>query len=70
MHLGLDPAKPMFVFANDEHKLGRDDADFVDVVHTDSFARGVLSASGHLDHYMNGGIEQPGCSQSFRQNQS
>lgn len=36
--------------------VGPDDADFVQVVHTDAFARGILSASGHIDFYMNGGI--------------
>lgn len=46
---GLDPAKPMFVFADNEHRIGPDDAYFVDIVHTDVFARGVLSASGHKD---------------------
>ncbi|XP_055300075.1 endothelial lipase-like isoform X2 [Sitodiplosis mosellana] len=66
----LDPAKPMFIFADAEHRVGPDDADFVQVVHTDAFARGVLSASGHVDFYMNGGIEQPGCSTAAQQNQS
>lgn len=64
---GLDPAKPMFVFASKEHRLGPDDADFVDVIHTDSFARGVLQASGHADFYANGAIEQPGCNPSRNQ---
>lgn len=40
--------------------IGPDDADYVQVVHTDAFARGILQASGHQDFYMNGGIEQPG----------
>lgn len=38
------------------HSKGPDDADYVQVVHTDGFARGVLAASGHQDFYMNGGI--------------
>lgn len=33
-------------------KKGPDDADYVQVVHTDGFARGVLAASGHQDFYM------------------
>lgn len=49
-----------FVFADNEHRIGPDDAYFVDIVHTDVFARGVLGASGHKDFYMNGGIEQVG----------
>lgn len=59
---GLDPAKPLFTFAPSEHKLSKDKADFVDVIHTDILARGVLRSAGHTDFYVNGGIEQPGCS--------
>lgn len=54
--------------SNENSFKGPDDADYVQVVHTDSFARGVLSASGHQDFYMNGGIEQPGC--NAQRNQS
>lgn len=67
MCTGLDPAKPMFITATPEHRLGKDDAEFVDVVHTDSFARGVLAECGHLDHYMNGGVQQPGCNATKEQ---
>lgn len=65
---GLDPAKPLFIFANEEHKLTKMDADFVDVIHTDVLARGVLRTAGHSDFYVNGGIEQPGC--AFQTNTS
>lgn len=58
----------MFIFASGDHKLGKDDAYFVDVVHTDILGRGVLVPTGHLDFYMNGGIEQPGC--AFQTNTS
>lgn len=58
---GLDPAKPLFIFADKEHKLGKDDAEFVDIIHTDILQRGILLPSGHADFYVNGGIEQPGC---------
>lgn len=59
--LGLDPAKPLFIFANSTCKLGKDDAEFVDVIHTDVLQRGVLAPAGHADFYPNGGIDQPGC---------
>ncbi|KFB48158.1 AGAP007991-PA-like protein [Anopheles sinensis] len=58
---GLDPAKPLFVFAPNEHKLDQMDAEFVQVIHTDVFQRGILHPSGHTDFYVNGGVEQPGC---------
>lgn len=51
----------MFITASKEHKLGPDDAEFVDVIHTDCLARGILAASGHADFYANGGLYQPGC---------
>lgn len=72
---GLDPAKPLFTFAPAEYKLTKDKAVFVDVIHTDILARGVLRTAGHSDFYVNGGIEQPGCSlqtntSKFRRSQS
>ncbi|XP_058446333.1 pancreatic lipase-related protein 2-like [Malaya genurostris] len=59
---GLDPAKPMFITAQNEFKLDQSDAEFVQVIHTDVFARGILQPSGHADFYVNGGVLQPGCS--------
>lgn len=58
---GLDPAKPLFVLATDDHRLSKADATFVDVIHTDVLQRGILQPIGHADFYVNGGIEQPGC---------
>ncbi|EAA12397.4 AGAP007991-PA, partial [Anopheles gambiae str. PEST] len=58
---GLDPAKPLFVFASNEYKLDQTDAEFVQVIHTDVFQRGILHPSGHTDFYVNGGVVQPGC---------
>ncbi|XP_043506350.1 pancreatic triacylglycerol lipase [Frieseomelitta varia] len=58
---GLDPAMPLFVTVDNDHKLDASDADFVDVFHTNAFIQGQVATSGHIDFYMNGGINQPGC---------
>ncbi|XP_047366180.1 uncharacterized protein LOC124955601 isoform X2 [Vespa velutina] len=58
---GLDPAMPLFVAVDNDEKLDSDDANFVDVYHTNAFIQGKLEPSGHIDFYMNGGINQPGC---------
>ncbi|XP_055633634.1 lipase member H-A-like [Toxorhynchites rutilus septentrionalis] len=59
---GLDPAKPLFMTAPKAYKLDHSDAEFVQVIHTDVFARGILHPCGHTDFYVNGGADQPGCS--------
>lgn len=58
---GLDPALPLF-YGDRDSKLSADDAEFVDVLHTNAFIQGQASPCGHVDFYMNGGMEQPGCS--------
>ncbi|KAL0132306.1 hypothetical protein PUN28_000234 [Cardiocondyla obscurior] len=58
---GLDPAMPLFVTVNKDEKLDATDAEFVDVLHTNAFIQGKIEASGHIDFYMNGGVNQPGC---------
>lgn len=57
----MDPAKPLFISAKNNRKLSKDDAEFVDIIHTDVLERGILATAGHADFYVNGGIEQPGC---------
>lgn len=58
---GLDPALPGYLFANNDEKLDRSDAEFVDVYHTSAFMQGKAQESGHIDFYFNGGSVQPGC---------
>lgn len=58
---GLDPAMPLFVAVNRHEKLDESDAEFVDVLHTNAFIQGQIEPSGHIDFYMNGGVNQPGC---------
>ncbi|KAH8409486.1 hypothetical protein KR222_006865, partial [Zaprionus bogoriensis] len=58
---GLDPAKPLFILGSDARRLDAGDADFVDVIHTDTLGRGMLRPMGHVDFYPNFGPLQPGC---------
>ncbi|XP_054743563.1 endothelial lipase [Anastrepha obliqua] len=58
---GLDPAKPLFITVGNDRRLSKDDADFVDVIHTDVMGRGLMYPMGHIDFYPNFGYVQPGC---------
>lgn len=63
---GLDPAQPAFELAGTSGRLDEGDADFVDVIHTNSgmLWEGCLSMAfqvGHMDFYPSGGKHQPGC---------
>ncbi|KAH9492576.1 Pancreatic lipase- protein 2 [Bulinus truncatus] len=65
---GLDPAEPSFKQFTTTVKLDKDDALFVDVIHTDgsdfsllSGGYGLMDESGDVDFYVNGGEKQPGC---------
>ncbi|XP_052864484.1 uncharacterized protein LOC128271087 [Anopheles cruzii] len=58
---GLDPALPFFATARPHWKLDQGDADFVDVIHTNAGVYGKIETCGHVDFYMNGGQNQPGC---------
>lgn len=43
-------------------RLDKDDAYFVDVIHTDAGKYGIQSNIGHIDFHVNGGKRiQPGC---------
>lgn len=58
---GLDPAGPCFSNLLPELRLKDSDADFVDVIHTDSGVYGMKDPIGHVDFYVNGGSQQPNC---------
>ncbi|KAG8189509.1 hypothetical protein JTE90_008471 [Oedothorax gibbosus] len=63
---GLDPAGPYFENMPPSVRLDTTDADFVDVIHTDTssskfFPLGMAQAVGHVDFYPNNGGNQPGC---------
>ncbi|XP_003425032.1 pancreatic lipase-related protein 2 [Nasonia vitripennis] len=64
---GLDPARPCFTNVDPSVRLDKDDADFVDIIHTQTGTGGSVDglglkeSIGHMDFYINGGIEQPAC---------
>ena len=58
---GLDPAKPFFENHPPSQRLHHNDADFVDVYHSDTSGFGLLPPIGDLDVFMNGGEKQPHC---------
>ncbi|KAJ8710418.1 hypothetical protein PYW07_009784 [Mythimna separata] len=58
---GLDPAGPCFSDVAPALRLTRNDAAFVDVIHTDAGVYGLDQKIGHVDFWPNSGSEQPGC---------
>ncbi|CAF0827221.1 unnamed protein product [Rotaria sordida] len=63
---GLDPAGPFFSGKKIVVRLDKDDAKFVDVIHSNTeialgLGLGITDESGDIDFYANGGQSQPGC---------
>ena len=63
----LDPAEPLFEYCPPEARVHKTDAQYVEVVHTDSTSfvpragLGMDLAVGDVDFYPNGGQYMPGC---------
>lgn len=51
----------MFNFAGDSDVLSRNDANHVQIIHTNAGGLGYMCPYGHSDFYPNGGSAQPGC---------
>ncbi|NWI15944.1 LIPH Lipase, partial [Crypturellus soui] len=62
---GLDPAGPLYRGKLPSERLDPGDAQFVDVIHSDTDGLGYREALGHVDFYPNGGTDQPGCPQTI-----
>lgn len=58
---GLDPARPLFDYCSCEKRLCKDDAEYVESIHTDGEFLGFIEPIGHAAFYPNGGEEQKGC---------
>ncbi|GLH05590.1 Probable phospholipase A1 magnifin [Gryllus bimaculatus] len=58
---GLDPALPLFGTPYKSSKLDSNDAEFVDVIHTNAGHKGKYEPCGDVDFYVNSGYNQPGC---------
>ncbi|XP_061175612.1 uncharacterized protein LOC133184539 [Saccostrea echinata] len=63
---GMDPAEPDFEHLSAGIRLDPNDANFVDVIHTNGapFSKlgyGLMQVSGHVDFFVNGGEKQTGC---------
>ena len=61
MYTGLDPALPAFENKDSSERLSVEDANLVEVIHTNEGNCGMSYPIGHYDFYPNGGSQQPGC---------
>lgn len=58
---GLDPALPLFTRAAPGSRISSQDAQHVEIIHTNGGLLGYMDAIGKVDFYPNGGRKQSGC---------
>ncbi|RZC40197.1 Lipase domain containing protein [Asbolus verrucosus] len=63
--VALDPAGPSFNFRPEEKRLNKNDAEVVQVIHTNGGAFGFKDSCGTIDFFPNGGNWQPGCTRMY-----
>ncbi|XP_026466401.1 phospholipase A1-like [Ctenocephalides felis] len=59
--VGLDPALPLYSIKDPEGRLSKNDAEYVEIIHTNGGKLGFWDPLGHADFYPNLGYAQPGC---------
>lgn len=59
--IAMDPAGPLFSTRPDNERLNKNDAEVVEVIHTDGGTFGFKASCGTIDFFPNGGNGQPGC---------
>lgn len=64
--VGLDPAGPIFRTRSSRSRLHKTDANYVEVIHTNSRRLGIEARLGTADFYPNSGKVQPNCSSVAR----
>lgn len=68
---GLDPSLRgdigVYTLINGYQHINANDADYVDIIHTDAGGHGTPTSTGTVDFWVNGGIRiQPGCPIAIR----
>lgn len=58
--IGLDPAGPLFDFKDPDNRLSPESATYTECIHT-GYKFGIREPICHVDFYVNGGANQPGC---------
>ncbi|XP_001949067.2 pancreatic lipase-related protein 2 isoform X1 [Acyrthosiphon pisum] len=58
---GLDPAMQLYENTDPKYRINKNDATFVDIIHTNGNGLGLFEPLGHIDFYPNGGNTQTNC---------
>lgn len=58
---GLDPAMPLYENTDPKYMINKNDATFVDIIHTNGKSLGLIESLGHIDFYPCGGKVQLNC---------
>lgn len=59
--IGLDPAGPLFSMGSPGERIDPNDANYVEIIHTNAWTLGFGEPLGNSDFYPNWGRSQPGC---------